>query len=162
MIPIEAAYREHRRLLYTVAYNVLGSAAEAEDCVHDALLRVWNNADAYDAARGNVRSFLVVCVRNDAISRVRKRAARAAIDVRLAAEPSYEMNEFPDAIERGRLAAAIKMLPPEQWEPLRLAYFEYLTHVQIAQRLGIPLGTIKSRISLGLRKLAMQLRESNS
>ena len=162
MIPIEAAYREHRRLLYTVAYNVLGNAAEAEDCVHDALLRVWKTADAYDAARGNLRSFLVVCVRNDAISRIRKRATRAAIDARLAAEQSYDMSEIPDSIERDRLAMAIKALPPEQWEPLRLAYFEYLTHVQIAQRLGVPLGTIKSRISLGLRKLATQLRETNS
>jgi RNA polymerase sigma-70 factor, ECF subfamily len=147
-------------LLYSTAYNVLGNGDDAADCVHDALARVWRSKSAYSRARGAVRSFLLVCVRNEAVSRRRSRSRRSRLAERLAAEPvRYEELGAGDPIERDRLRAAMAQLPPEQRIPLELAYYEGKTHTEIASELRSPLGTVKSRIAMGLRKLAEALRE---
>jgi RNA polymerase sigma-70 factor (ECF subfamily) len=108
-----------------------------------------------------LRSFLTVCVRNEAITRLRSKARRRKLEERVAAEPA-ENEELGaiDVIERDRLRAALRSLPPEQRRPLELAYFEYKTHVEIARELNEPLGTVKSRIALGLRKLGTTLGAS--
>lgn len=154
----DEAYRRYAGLLYSTAYNVLGSAEDAQDCVQDALARVWRAHDAYSRARGAVRSFLVVCVRNEAISRLRSKSRRERLERRIAAEPE-ERDEvrIVDFVEQRRLRAALDALPPDQRRPLELAYFEGKTHVEIARELGEPLGTVKSRIALGLRKLGAAL-----
>jgi RNA polymerase sigma-70 factor, ECF subfamily len=154
---LERAYARYAGLLISVAYAVLGDRMEAEDCTHDTLLRVWNNAAAYTAGRGNLRAFLTVCVRNQAIATRRAAQRHAALERTQLPEPQSETFEVPDHLQRSQLAAAIRALPAEQWQPLRLSYFEYLTHEQIAQCLGLPLGTVKSRISLALRKLRAAL-----
>ncbi|MBV8490531.1 MAG: sigma-70 family RNA polymerase sigma factor [Candidatus Eremiobacteraeota bacterium] len=154
----EEAYRRYASLLYSTAYNVLGNAEDAQDCVHDALARVWRTPGAYSRARGAVRSFLTVCVRNEAISRLRSQARRTKLGERLAAEPQmHDELEAGDPIERDRLRAAFEKLPPEQRAPLELAYYQGKTHVEIAGELQQPLGTVKSRIAMGLRKLAAAL-----
>jgi len=154
----DEAYDRYSGLLYSAAYNVLHAREDAEDCVHDALLRVWNNPSAYTTERGRLRSFLAVCVRNAAISRIRAMQTRAGAQRRAGVEPEAEYVEFPDVIEQSRLRAAIAALPDEQREPLLLAYYGYKTHVEIADALATPLGTIKSRIAQAVRRLghAMQ------
>lgn len=154
----DEAYRRYVPLLYSAAYNVLGDAQDARDCVHDALARVWRSPNAYSRARGMVRSFLVVCVRNEAISRRRAEVRRRQLADRLAAEPAeHDQLEAGDPIERDRLRRALVALPVAQRRPLELAYYEGKTHVEIAAELNEPLGTIKSRISAGLRKLGIAL-----
>lgn len=155
----EQAYREYAGLLYSAAYNVLGNGEEAQDCVHDALVRIWRSPRAYSPARGSLRSFLVVCVRNEAISRRRRHGRRMQMEERLAALPP-EYDELPDSdpIERDRVRAAMAGLPVEQRTPLELAYYEGKTHREIALELQQPLGTVKSRIAMGLRKLAGALQ----
>ena len=155
----DEAYRRYMPLLYSAAFQVLGNREDAADCVHDALARVWRTRDAYSRARGQVRSFLVVCVRNAAISRLRSQARRERLSQRLAAEPQ-EHTWLPagDPIERDRLRAAFAQLPDEQRLPLQLAYYEGKTHSEIAQELQQPLGTVKSRIAAGLRRLAVALQ----
>jgi RNA polymerase sigma-70 factor (ECF subfamily) len=154
----DEAYRRYASLLYSAAYNVLGNREDAQDCVHDALARVWRLPSAYSRARGAVRSFLTVCIRNEAISRLRSQARRLRLAERLAAEPeTHDELGAGDPIERDRLRAAFAKLPPEQRAPLELAYFEGKTHVEIAAALQQPLGTTKSRIALGLRRLAAAL-----
>lgn len=151
----DEAYRRYAPLLYSTAYNVLGNAEDAGDCLHDALTRVWRSPGAYSRARGALRSFLVVCVRNEAISRLRAGARRRQLADRLAAEPREHAElGAGDPIERDRLRAAMSALPPEQRLPLRLAYYQGKTHAEIAEELREPLGTVKSRIAAGLRKLA--------
>ncbi len=154
----EEAYRRYGGLLYSAAYHVLGNAEDAQDCVHDALARVWKAPNAYSRARGAVRSFLTVCVRNEAISRLRSQSRRTRLAERLAAEPQ-EHDELGagDPIERDRLRAAFAKLPPEQRAPLELAYYGGRTHVEISNELQQPLGTVKSRIAMGLRKLGAAL-----
>lgn len=158
----DEAYARYVRLLYAAAYGVLHVREEAEDCVHDALARVWNNPAAYAAPRGSVRSFLAVCVRNEAISRARKAATRRGAELRAASTDRAEDPELPDFIERDRLRRAIAALPGEQREALILAYYEGKTHVEIAQLLNAPLGTVKGRLALAVRKLGRMMQEPAS
>lgn len=154
----EHAYRRFASLLFSAAYNVLEDAEEARDCVQEALTRVWRSPHAFSRGRGNVRSFLTVCVRNEAISRQRSQGRRRRLSERLAAEPVENAElRAGDPIERDRLRAALAKLPPEQRLPIELAYYRGRTHVEIAAELREPLGTIKSRIAHGLRALAAAL-----
>ncbi|MGR4063940.1 MAG: RNA polymerase sigma factor [Vulcanimicrobiaceae bacterium] len=154
----EEAYRRYAGLLYAAAYNVLGEAEDARDAVHDALARVWRSPGAYTPARGALKSFLTVCVRNEAITRARAQNRRMRLASRLAAEPvEHDELRAGDPIEDDRLRRALTTLPAELRRPLELAYYDQLTHVEIARTLDTPLGTIKSRIANGLRKLGAAL-----
>ncbi|HET9030799.1 MAG TPA: sigma-70 family RNA polymerase sigma factor [Candidatus Aquilonibacter sp.] len=154
----EEAYRRFGTLLYSTAYNVLANREDAQDCVHEALARVWRSPDAYSRAKGSVRSFLVVCVRNEAITRLRSKTRRLRLVDRVAAEPQeHDELRTIDFVEHDRLRAALAALPPEQRRPLELAYYEQKTHTEIARELDQPLGTTKSRIAMGLRKLGAAL-----
>ena len=155
------AYRRYAALLYSAAYNVLGNTDDAQDCVADAVARLWRSREAYSTARGNLRSFLVVCVRNEAISRCRRQARAVRLEERLAAMPvEHEHMRVSDPIERDRVRKALLALPPEQRSALELAYYGGKTHSEIAAELREPLGTIKSRIKNGLRKLGTALRST--
>ena len=154
----EEAYRRYGALLYSTAYHVLNNAQDAQDCVHDALTRVWRSPDSYARSRGAVRSFLVVCVRNEAITRVRGKGRRDRLAQRLYAEPQeHDEVRVVDFIEHDRLRSAMTKLPVEQRQSLELAYYDQKTHTEIAKELDVPLGTIKSRIAMGLRKLGAAL-----
>jgi RNA polymerase sigma-70 factor, ECF subfamily len=152
------AYRRYASLLYSAAYNVLTHGEEAQDCVSDAIARLWRSPHAYSPTRGSLRSFLVVCVRNEAISRRRRQARRMRLEGRLAAMPvEHDELNVVDPIERDRVRRALLALPNEQRTALELAYYEGKTQTEIAAELRQPLGTIKSRMKLGLRKLAAAL-----
>jgi RNA polymerase sigma-70 factor (ECF subfamily) len=154
----DEAYRRYGALLYSTAFHVLGNAEDAQDCVHDALARVWRSPDSYRRTRGAVRSFLTVCVRNEAITRLRSRSRRAQLAQRVAAEPhEHEELRFGDPVEEDRLRTAMRQLPSDQRRVLELAYYEQKTHAEIARELEQPLGTVKSRIAMGLRKLGAAL-----
>lgn len=154
----DEAYRRFGSLLYSVALKVLHNAEDAEDCVHDVLVRVWKNPHTFTVERGSVRSFLVVCVRNNAISRTRSAARRDRLADQVGREtPVVEELQISDFVEEQRVREALAQLPDEQRTAVLLAYFGGKTHVEIAEQLGQPLGTVKSRIALGLRKLGNAL-----
>jgi RNA polymerase sigma-70 factor (ECF subfamily) len=154
----DEAYARYGKLLYSTAHHVLGNAEDAQDCVHDALTRIWRSPDSYLRSRGAVRSFLTVRARPAAIPRLRSTIRRRKLEERVAAEPQeHDELRVVDVIERDRLRAAMRGLPTDQRRPLELAYYGYKTHVEIARELNEPLGTIKSRIALGLRKLGAAL-----
>lgn len=156
---LEAVYARYHSLLYSVAYNVLRNADDAQDCLHDALIRVWTKRVVYDVARGALRSFLVVCVRNQAISHQRTTVRNAKLPARVRPDAmGPDQLRIDDYVENRRLYAAFMDLPQEQRIPLMLSYFFGKTHVEISQELCLPLGTTKSRISLGLRKLGKALK----
>lgn len=156
---LDGAYARYHSLLYSVAYNVLRNGDDAQDCVHDALIRVWAKRVTYDAQRGSLRNFLVACVRNQAISQRRTIARLAKVARSISGEPlsAHELR-VEDYVESRRLHDAFKSLPEEQRAPLVLSYFLGKTHAEIAAELGLPLGTAKSRISLGLRRLGKALK----
>src|SRR5581483_10034849 len=155
------AYRRFGALLYSAGYNVLGNADDAQDCLADAVARLWRSRGAYSTSRGNLRSFLVVCVRNEAISRRRRQVRIMRLEERLAALPvEHEQLRESDPIDRDRVRRALLALPREQRTALELAYYEGKTHSEIAAELHEPLGTIKGRIKNGLRKLGAAMEST--
>ena len=153
-------YDRYNRLAIAVAYRVLGELGAAEDTVQDAFLAVWRRVDSFDPARGTVRSWLLTIVRNGAIDRRRGRHARALQDsalddhaFHLATDGEETFETVASAVEAEAVRDALAALPPEQREAIELAYFGGLTHQEIAERTGAPLGTIKGRMRLGLHKL---------
>src|ERR1700678_472580 len=157
------AYRRYATVLYSAAYTVLGNADDAQDCIADAFAKLWRSRGAYSVTRGSLRSFLIVCVRNEAISR-RRRASRAVrLTERLAAMPvEHDELRISDSVERDRVRSALVEIPADQRVALEMAYYEEKTHSEIAAELHEPLGTIKSRIKHGLRKSGMALEATGS
>jgi RNA polymerase sigma-70 factor (ECF subfamily) len=153
----EAAYHAFKRMLYGAALSVLHDASEAEDCVHDVLMRLWQRGNAYTPARGRLEAFLSVCVRNEALSRVRKRSTRQRIEHGKLAVDEAQPGGDESIVERMRVAQALQRLGERQREAIQLAYFEGFTYEEIARKMGEPLGTIKSRLSNALRILRRSL-----
>ena len=151
-------YEAYATALFSVARHVLGDDDDAQDCVHDVLLRLWRRPDSYRRERGSLRAYLMVCVRNEAVTRLRNAARHRKIETQIAAgEPTAYEFEIRDVVESERLRRALAVLPPDQRSALALAYAGHLSHREISARLGVPLGTIKSRISHGLRRLQTML-----
>jgi RNA polymerase sigma-70 factor (ECF subfamily) len=157
------AYHRYAGLLYTAAHNVLGKADDAHDCVADAFANLWLSPQGFSVSRGALARFLIVCVRNEAISRRRRLVRADRLTERLATmRTDDEELRVPDPIERERVRRALLTLPVEQRAALELAYYGGRTHREIASELREPLGTIKSRIYLGLRKLESLLLGDSS
>ena len=158
----EAAYEAYRRQLYGAAFAVLRDARDAEDCVHDVLMRLWRHGHAYTPARGSLHAFLVVCVRNEALSRRRRDVNRERIArEQLRAVPNVPAPDDP-AAARVDMERTLSRLNDAQQQAVRLAYYDGLTHEQIAQRLGEPVGTVKSRLSNALRMLRTLLGQGEN
>jgi RNA polymerase sigma-70 factor (ECF subfamily) len=140
-----------------LAGRILGDRSEAEDVLQVVFTRVWQEAGRYDPARGSATAWLLSWVRNGAIDRLRRREAlqRAALhSAGQAAEGTRGGDPEGGATEdKEKLARAVAELPPDQRQVIELAYFEGLSQTQIAQRLGEPLGTVKTRVRLGMNKL---------
>lgn len=158
-----ALYDRYGGQAFALALRILGDRGAAEDIVQEAFLAVWRRCATFDSERGSVRAWLFSIVRNAAIDRTRGRhrhqLGEVAIDdvaYRLAAEDVWD--DVARRIDRENVRRALGTLPPEQRETLELAYFGGLTQVEIAARTGEPLGTIKSRARLGLRRLERALR----
>jgi RNA polymerase sigma-70 factor (ECF subfamily) len=152
-------YDRHGARLLGLASRILGDAGEAEEVLQDVFLYVWRSASAFDGTRGTVLAWLLVATRSRAIDRVRaRRPAFRAGQRPLEEAPDPPSSQNPEAESASReweslCRAAIAELPPEQHHALELAYFEGLTHQEIAQRTQTPLGTVKTRVRLGLMKL---------
>jgi RNA polymerase sigma-70 factor (ECF subfamily) len=155
---LEAVYEAFGATLYSLARSVLGGDADAQDCVHDVLLRAWQRPRAFQSARGSLRAYLMACVRNEAIGRKRSAARHFRIEERLfkSERRDYEI-EVRDHVETDRLRRVIAALPAEQRIAVELAYFGHLSQAEIADKLQAPLGTIKSRVALALRKLRLAM-----
>jgi RNA polymerase sigma-70 factor (ECF subfamily) len=158
-------YDEHRRGVQATAYRVLGNQAHAQDVVQDVFLRVWRNPRNFDARRGELGSYLRLMARSRAVDLWREGQASGRASDRLkvvvGAEPPRD-DDWPDrfaleSADRATVRTALHRLPPSQREALVLAYWGGLTADQIAARAGVPLGTAKSRIRLGLARLRSEL-----
>jgi RNA polymerase sigma-70 factor (ECF subfamily) len=153
-------YDRHSRVVYSLALRVLGDTREAEEVVQDVFAQAWRQAGRYDTSRGAVVAWLLVMTRSRAIDRLRARRGlqplagdgEQALGV-LSDPAGGPEREALSAEARSRVREALDQLPLVQRLAIELAFFEGLTHVEIAERLEIPLGTIKTRIRLGLMKL---------
>jgi RNA polymerase sigma-70 factor (ECF subfamily) len=153
-----ALYDRHSRSAYGLAHKLTGEKQAAEDLAQDAFLKVWRSADRYRPERGSARAWILSVVRNQGIDQLRASASRRRMQEKIeAAAPRYEPSEaFAQAwgdFRLGRVREALDALPPLQQQVLELAHFSGLTHLEIAERLQLPPGTVKGRLRLGLGKL---------
>lgn len=156
---LEDLYDRYAGAALALAARILGDRSEAEDVLQTIMTRVWRDAGRYDPSRGSPAAWLLSWVRNGAIDRLRRReASRRAMLQSADAAPDPAADAGPDGSEeREKLARAVGDLPSDQRQVIELAYFEGLSQTQIAQRLGEPLGTVKTRVRLGMNKLRQAL-----
>lgn len=153
-----ALYDRHSRSAYSLAYRMVGDRQTAEDLVQDAFLDMWRAARSYRAERGSVRTWILSIVHNRGIDHLRSSASRRRTQDKIEAsasvsQPSEAFSEAWRNSQREQVRDALKVLPTEQLQVLELAYFSGYTHAEIADLLGIPLGTVKGRMRLGLKKI---------
>jgi RNA polymerase sigma-70 factor, ECF subfamily len=148
-----ALYDRFSSIVYAVALRVLQDTAAAEDVLQDIFMQLWRNPGAFDASRGNMAAWLAVIARHRAIDALRRRRPEDDIeDVIVSVEPDLASDaDRSRTMARVRDALGAMSLP--QRSALEMAYFEGLTHADIAQKTGEPLGTIKTRIRTGLLSL---------
>jgi RNA polymerase sigma-70 factor, ECF subfamily len=154
-----ALYDRYSSIVYSVALRVLGDTAAAEDILQEVFLQLWRNPGSFDASRGSLGAWLAVIARNRAIDGLRKRRPESDVeDVVLSIEP-----DLADEADRARAAEKVRgvlgTMPAAQRSALEMAYFEGLTHTEIAAKTGEPLGTIKTRIRAGLTTLRKAFQE---
>ncbi len=151
-------YDRHGRAAYSLAYRMMGERQAAEDLVQDAFLKVWCSTGGYRAGRGSVRTWILSVVHNRGVDQLRSLASRRRTQAKVEAsaprsQPSEAFEEAWRNSQRERVREALSAVPPEQLKILELAYFSEYTHSEIATKLGIPLGTVKGRMRLGLKKM---------
>jgi RNA polymerase sigma factor (sigma-70 family) len=154
-------YDRFGRLAYGLAFRILRDQALAEDAVQEAFLAVWRSADGYKRERAKPSTWILTVVHRRAVDLVRREERRRGEPLETAPEPTAGPAD-EDASLRDRRAAvqsALKELPGDQREALELAYYGGLTQSELAERLGVPLGTIKSRMFAGLGRLRELLAE---
>lgn len=144
-----------------IALRILGGRPESEEVVQETFLELWRRARDFDRSRGSASSWIAAMARNRAIDRLRSRGVYARHQTTLAAEPTRPgptpLEDVEQRIARETVCAALAELPAEQRKSIELAYFEGLTQREIAERTGEPLGTIKTRLRLGIEKLSALL-----
>ena len=164
----ELFYDRHGGPAFSLALRIVGDRGLAEDVAQEAFLSIWRSKAGYDPARGSVRSWTLGIVRNraiDALRRAQTPAPRLDLDDEgvLEGQRSPEPGTDAQVIRRdsaGRIQAILRALPTEQSQVIELAYFGGFSHSEIAKMLGMPLGTVKGRMRLGLEKVRATMAES--
>ena len=162
-------YDRYGAVVYTVAYRVVGERADAEEVVVEAFAQAWRDAGRFEAARGSVAAWLTMIARSRALDLVRARGRRERLAATAAsaspdasapgADPAANPAERTEQDERRQMVRqAMESLSPPQRQAIELAFFEGLSQSEIAERLGEPLGTVKTRVRLGMPKLRESLR----
>ena len=155
---LDRLYEQYGAMAFSIAYRITGDRAAAEDVVQEAFLGAWRNASRYVGARGSVRTWLLSIVHHRAIDAIRRRRPTIELPESEAALP--DTLTLPDVwaevahrLDRESVQAAMASISEVQREAIELAYFGGLTQTEIAARTGVPLGTVKGRLRLGLQGL---------
>jgi RNA polymerase sigma-70 factor (ECF subfamily) len=163
-VALAEVYRRHGGAVFGLAKRVMGSATEAEDVTQEVFLRLWNEPDRFDPARGSLRSFLLAQSHGRAVDAIRssssrrRREARDAFDT---AQSSYDLqHEVWDLALADQVSSAMGSLPDEERRVIELAYFDGRTYREVARMLGQPEGTVKSRIRNGMRRMRTALLDA--
>jgi RNA polymerase sigma-70 factor (ECF subfamily) len=165
----EALYDRYSGLLYALLLRMLGSPEDAQEVLQEAFVKAWNDARMFDSARGSEVAWLISITRSRGIDRIRSRKIRyeresdagREISIRTTSvDTATGSHELILAQERAAVRAALVELPEAQRLALEMAYFDGLSQTQIAEKLGEPLGTIKTRMQLGMKKLRDRLKST--
>lgn len=160
---LAALYDRYSGIAYGLALRITGDATAAEDVVQEAFVSVWKQAPRFDASRGQVRSWLLTIVHHRAVDVVRRRSSRPERALPDDASQIADHDAPPAvaaemAMDARAVREAVRQIPEDQRRTVEMAYFEGLTHVEIAERMGVPLGTVKSRLRIALEKMREYLR----
>jgi RNA polymerase sigma-70 factor (ECF subfamily) len=145
-----AVFDRYSRIVYSIALRVLREPSLAEDVMQEVLLQVWKRPQSFVAQRGNLAAWLSVVTRNRAIDVLRKRSPLDPLGEMPLPDPRNMALESEQSWLMDKVRTVLETLPTEQQGPLELAYFQGLSHTEIAERTGSPLGTVKTRIRAGL------------
>jgi RNA polymerase sigma-70 factor, ECF subfamily len=150
---MESVFRRYCGPVYSVALRILHDSGQAEDVMQEIFLKLWRRPAAFVQTRGSLGAWLVVVTRNRAIDHLRRRKLTDAVDDVVLASPVNVADEAERSAMMEKVRSVLANLPQEQRKSLELAYFEGLTHAEIASRTGDPLGTVKTRIRQALISL---------
>jgi RNA polymerase sigma-70 factor, ECF subfamily len=154
---LAALHDRYASVVYSVALRVLGETTQAEDILQDIFIQLWRNPQRFDSSRGSLGAWLAVIARHRAIDQLRRRRPESDIeDVVISVDTRLEQST-DRSIAIAKVRAAVERLPVEQRQPLELAFFQGLTHSEIATKTSEPLGTIKTRIRAALLALRKAL-----
>jgi RNA polymerase sigma-70 factor (ECF subfamily) len=161
-----ALYDRHSRAAYSLSYRMMGDRQAAEDLTQDAFLKVWRSAGGYRSERGSVRTWILSIAHNRGIDQLRSLASRRRTQDRVEqsaprSQPSEAFAETWRNRQREQIREALNTLPAEQLKILELAYFSGYTHVEISNFMDLPLGTVKGRMRLGLKKIREYFDQEN-
>jgi RNA polymerase sigma-70 factor (ECF subfamily) len=153
-----ALYDSTSALVYSLVIRIVGNRADAEEVTLDVYLQVWRDARRFDSVRGGVRSWLAMLARSRALDRRRSQASQQSRVTETVEEERASEAPTPEALSalsqhRRAVAEAMSALPKEQREVINLAYFDGLSQTEMAEQLGLPLGTVKTRVRLGMMRL---------
>src|SRR5262249_26130284 len=153
-------YDRHGRLLYGLILRILRDRGEAEEVLQEVFVQVWMRAETYNVALGSPAAWLVRIARNRAIDRLRANSVRTRTAEATPPPPPVESPETRAAMseQQRAVARALEALPPEQRELIECAYFQGLTQSELAERFGLPLGTVKTRVRTGMITLRRELQ----
>ena len=162
---LEELYDRYGRLSFSLAVRIVGSPETAEEIVQEVFLSIWRGAATYQNGRGAAKTWLLSITHHRAIDAVRRRLSRVQADpiderIQFAGEHDVWL-DVSRSLTREEVRLALAALPQEQRESIELAYLGGLTYPEIAERLSVPLGTVKSRLRLGLQKLRTLLENPN-
>jgi RNA polymerase sigma-70 factor, ECF subfamily len=159
---LDGLYEHYGAMAFSIAYRITGDRTAAEDVVQEAFLGAWRNAARYAGARGSVRTWLLSIVHHRAIDAVRRRRPTVELPGAEASQPDVltlpdTWTEVERRLDRDTVTEALASISVVQREAIELAYFSGLTQTEIAERIGVPLGTVKGRLRLGLAGLRAAL-----
>ncbi len=159
-----ALYDRYGKLAYSLAYRILGDVQAAEDAVQEAFINIWRRAGSFSSNRGTARTWIMAVVHHRSIDIGRRRRGLTPRElpletVQLPEDPHDTWSEVSNTLDRELLIRCLEQIPEPQREAIQLAYFEGYTQREIAELKGIPLGTVKGRIRIGMAKLRGQLQE---
>jgi RNA polymerase sigma factor (sigma-70 family) len=161
-LALSQLYDRYAQIIYSIAYRSLQSAEESEELVMDVFAQVWKTADRYDAAKARVDTWLFMMTRSRVCDRLRSRQRRTKVtDALIAFDQVPTMTESPSieiSERRSIIISALGTLPIEQRQVLELSYYSGFSHREIAEQTGLAIGTVKTRIRLGLEKLRSALQ----
>ena len=146
-------YDRYSSIVYAVALRILGDTGAAEDVLQEIFLQLWRNPGAFDANRGSLGAWLAVIARHRAIDQLRKRKPETDVNDIVIRQDCDLEDEAARKIAVDKARAALAGMPAEQRQAVEMAFFEGMTHTEIAAKTGEPLGTIKTRIRAGLMAL---------
>lgn len=160
---MEVLYDRLGRQAFGLAYRILGDGPSAEDVVQEAFLTLWRNAERIDQARGKLNSFLLTIVHHQAIDSLRAKRGQTVRQTPFeVAKIEKTGADVADRVlltlDRDEVRKALSAVPDDQRRTIEMAYYQGHTHVEIAQELNLPLGTVKSRLRLGLEKMRTVLK----